>query len=166
MNYPNWVRKFVFPKLSRAYLVRLAAVAVGAALVFSFVLVPARIKGASMEPTYRDGGFAFCWRQRYLFGQPRRGDVVMVRFAGKRIMLLKRVVALAGDTLEFRRGVLYLNGVAQDEEYVRSPCDWDLAERTVKPGHVYVVGDNRGMAMDGHRFGQTQRRRIMGAPVW
>ena len=46
------------------------------------------------------------------------------------------------------------------------PWDWTLAPRTVKPGHVYVVGDNRSVSMASHQFGQTPVHRIVGALLW
>ena len=115
-----------------------------------------------MEPTYRDGSFAACWRLKYLFASPGRSDIVTVRFAGHRVMLLKRIVALPGETVEFRKGILHLNGVPVDEPYVKHQSSWDLSPRTVEPGHVYVVGDNRGTVMARHRFGQVAVERIVG----
>lgn len=80
-------------------------------------------------------------------------------------MLLKRIIGLAGDTIEFRKGVLYVNGKRTPEPYVRHTSTWDLPERTVKPNHVYVVGDNRGTVMSRHRFGQTAVSRIIGGVI-
>jgi len=68
--------------------------------------------------------------------------------------------------VEFRDGTLYVNGVEQIEPYVQLGCDWNLASRVVEPGHCYVVGDNRSMPMDQHRFGQTAVTRVVGAPLW
>ncbi len=118
-----------------------------------------------MEPTYHDGSFAFCWSLSYLFSDVKRFDVVTVRFSGKKVMLLKRVIALAGDTVEFRDGILYVNDKEIQEDYVKFRNPWNLQPRTVKPGHVYVLGDNRGTPMARHRFGQVQSRRIIGEVI-
>jgi signal peptidase I len=90
----------------------------------------------------------------------------MIRLAGPKVMYLKRIVALAGDTVEFKNGVLYVNDKQAVEPYVVSSCDWNLPNRKVEPGNVYVVGDNRSMPIDGHIFGQTAITRIMGKPLW
>jgi len=119
-----------------------------------------------MEPTYHNGGFNFCWTPRYAFSEPQYHDVVVIRFAGKKIMLLKRVVAVAGDRVAFREGTLVINGVETTESYVRYPCDWNLPPREVAAGHVYVVGDNRSGPMEQHYFGQTPVKRIVGVPLW
>ena len=90
----------------------------------------------------------------------------MVRFAGKKAMLLKRVVGLSGETVAFRDGRLLINGVQQNEPYVKFPCNWNLSPRTVKPGQVYVVGDNRDVPLGMHDFGQVSVARILGGPLW
>ncbi|MCL2790743.1 MAG: S26 family signal peptidase [Desulfobulbus sp.] len=76
------LRRFLFPALSRLFLLRLFLVTLAAVVVFTQALLPLHIQGKSMEPTYRDGGFNFCWRGRYLFSEPARGDVVAIRFWG------------------------------------------------------------------------------------
>ena len=119
-----------------------------------------------MEPTYHNGGFNFCWKLRYLYSRPERHDVVAVRLAGNRVMLLKRVVALEGEMLEFRDGKLFVNGSRINEPYVQLPSDWNLPPRVVERGSVYVVGDNRSMDIESHYLGQTSIQRIIGGPLW
>jgi signal peptidase I len=119
-----------------------------------------------MKPTYRGRGINFCWRLRYLFSKPKRHDVVVVRFAGSKVMLLKRVVGLEGERVEFRDGKLFVNGSPLEEPYVRYPCNWNIPPRKVDNDCVYVVGDNRSMPIENHYFGQVSMERIMGGPVW
>ncbi len=160
------IRQFLFPSLTLRFLIRISLVAVLAYLFFGYVCIPLRIQGSSMTPTYRSGGLNLLWRLRYVRSHPRRFDVVAVRFTGDKVMLLKRVVALAGETIEFRDGKLFVNGLAIDEPYVRHPCDWDLPPRLVEKDSVYVVGDNRSMPMENHVFGQAPVKRIIGGPLW
>jgi signal peptidase I len=166
MDLRHTFRQFLLPSITPKFLLRLALVAVGAYLIFGYFCIPLRIKGVSMEPTYRDGAWNMCWRLAYLFAEPQYGDVVLVRLAGNRVMLLKRIVALAGDWVEFRDGSLFVNNSAVDEAYITFPCNWNLPPREVKPGYVYVVGDNRSMSIDEHDFGQTPLTRIQGKPLW
>ena len=104
------LHNFFLPSLTRKFLIRVTLVAIVTYLIFSYLLIPLRIQGQSMEPTYRDGGFAFCWRPMYFLSSPKRFDIVAVRYAGRRVMLLKRIIGLPGETVEFRRGDLYING--------------------------------------------------------
>ena len=55
------LREFLLPRLTRRFWLRLAVVAAIAYGFFGHVCLPMRLQGASMEPTYRDGGFVFCW---------------------------------------------------------------------------------------------------------
>ncbi len=89
-----------------------------------------------------------------------------IRLSGESVMLLKRVVALEGDVVEFRNGDLFVNKERVEEVYIRYPSDWNLPPRTVNEGHFYVVGDNRSVSIDIHRFGQTPADRVIGAPLW
>jgi len=148
------------------FLIRVSLVSILAYLFFGHVCLPFKIRGISMEPAYPDGGINFCWRLRYLFSEPKRHDVVAVRFAGSKIMLLKRVVAREGEEVEFRGGRLFVDGQRVEEPYVRLPCSWDLPPRRVEKDCVYVAGDNRNMPIEDHHFGQTSKSRIMGTPLW
>ncbi len=160
------IRGFFFPRLDRWFLVRVAVVGAVAWGFFGGVCRPMRIHGTSMEPSWADGGFTFCWRPAYWFRAPQRGDVVMIRFAGERVMLLKRVVALGGETVAFRDGLLLVDGEPLTEPYVQAPCDWQMEPRTVGVGRLYVVGDNRAMPIDRHQLGEVHPGRIVGAPTW
>lgn len=159
------VKNFFFPSINRRYLRRLLFLGLSAYLIFSYLLIPLRIEGHSMEPTYHDGSFSFCWTMKYLYTEVERFDVVTVRYSGRSVMLLKRVVALPGDTLEFRKGLLYINGEQVEEPYVHHRSPWNLAPRKIEQGHVYVVGDNRGTKMSRHRFGQVKIDRIIGGVI-
>jgi len=166
MDLRNTLRQFLLPSFTPRFLLRLALVAGVAYLFFGYLCIPLRIKGASMEPTYHDGSWNFCWRGAYLFSEPRRSEVVLVRFAGSKVMLLKRVVALAREQIEFRSGKLCVNGKELAEPYIKYPCTWNLPPRQVVPGQVYVIGDNRNMPIAEHDFGQTPITRIEGKPLW
>ena len=119
------VLEFFVPRLKRAFFIRMSVVALLAAVVFGFVLIPCVINGESMVPTFPAHGFTFCWRGKYLFGKPRRGDVVIIRYADK-VYFLKRIVGLPGETVELRNGDLYIHGQRQTEPYVHYNCDWNL----------------------------------------
>jgi signal peptidase I len=160
------IKKFLFPQVTRKYLFRVFSVIVLAFLFFNFIHVPFRVKGFSMMPTYKNGEFNFCFRPGQFFSKPERKDVVVLRLAGQSVMLLKRIVALEGDIVEFRSGTLYINGKKTEEAYVRYPSDWNLPPRTVAKNHVYVVGDNRNVPIQVHQFGQTHVNRIIGEPIW
>jgi len=160
------IKKFFFPQITKRYLLRVAVVAIIAFIIFKFVFIPFRIQGESMAPNYVTGSFNFCFALRYVFSKPAPSDVVLVRMAGQNVMLLKRVVATEGQSVEFREGNLFVDGKKVNEPYVADKSDWNIPPTVVKPGYVYVVGDNRSMPAKGHAFGQTPVTRIAGAPLW
>jgi len=160
------LQKFLFPDLNKKFLARIIVVSVTAFILFKYILIPFRISGFSMVPTYNNRGFNFSFTLKYLLTPPKRYDAVTVRFAGTHVMLLKRIVALEGETIEFKKGFLFVNGQKINEPYVTQRQPWDLPPRLVKKDHVYVVGDNRNVPMQTHHFGQTPIERITGVPLW
>ena len=160
------LKKFIAPTLSKRYMARIVIVSLIAFVLFNYIILPIHIKGHSMEPTYRDGRFNFCLRLKYVFSEPEQFDIVAIRFAGKRVLLLKRIVALEGDLVEIRDGILFVNEKKVDEPYVSKPSAWNLSPRRVDKNHVYVIGDNRSVPIRIHKFEQTHIRRIIGGPLW
>ncbi len=160
------LKRFLLPSLDGYYLLRVAALACLAFLFFKYICRPAWTNGKSMLPTYKEKEFLFYWQPAYWFSTPKRGDVVVIRMAGNCFFLLKRVVAVAGETVEFRQGILLINGQQVQEKWAAlTACDWELEERTVAENSVYVVGDNRSMPIEQHEFGQVEIKRIIGKPI-
>jgi signal peptidase I len=160
-------RRFLLPKPDRKFLLRLALVILAAWLGFKYIMRPMVIHGESMAPAHSGRGLNFCWRPAYLFKNPKPGDVVVIRLAGGGVMYLKRVLATEGQTVEFRNGVLHVDGLPKEEPYVKLKGGaWTTEPRKIAPGCVYVAGDNRSMPKEAHEFGETEISRIDGAPLW
>jgi signal peptidase I len=148
-------------------LARLAVLVVSSVVVFKFVLLPIRVSGISMEPTYHDGAVNFINRLAYVRGQPRRGDVVGIRLSTEahatfHVLLLKRVVGLPGETISFAGGYVHVNGVRQQEPYLVKISNWNVPGKTLGPDDYYFVGDNRSMPPDQHEHGIAVRSQIVG----
>jgi signal peptidase I len=161
---PSWVWTILIGRKPGYTVIRIAVIVVVVVLLRMFVLFPIRVDGPSMLPTYRENSVNVVNALAYTRHEPRRGDVVAIRFTGKSIMLMKRVVALPGETVEFVDGRLRINGKVQDEPYLKYDCNWEF-----KPDHwqleddeYYVVGDNRSMPAEDHKQGVAKRDRIVG----
>ncbi|MGO8678706.1 MAG: signal peptidase I [Limisphaerales bacterium] len=143
-------------------LVRIAVLVSVTFVLFRFVLAPIRVLGPSMLPTYRMGQVHVINRLAYCFHEPRRGDVVAIKYTGEHVMRLKRILGLPGETVAFEGGCLLINGRRLEEPYVRYSCDWEKPTVEVHLDEVYVVGDNRSMPREFHDEGCAQRARILG----
>src|SRR3989440_12938563 len=105
----SWLQIVIIGRNPRVTLVRIVVLVVACIVVSKYVLLPIRIEGGSMLPTYHNG-VNFVNRLAYLSHEPRRGDVIGIRLAGHSIMFLKRIVGLPGETVAFHRGRVYING--------------------------------------------------------
>ena len=141
-----------------------------------FVLSFARIRGSSMSPTLRNGDWAFVWRLPYVTGCPRRFDVVICHFPGRRMKglrflpqsFVKRIVGLPGETLEVIDGVIHVDGAPLADPYP-DPANTrffrNRAPITLGPDEYYVLGDNRDHSNDSRRVGPLRRQAIRGRVV-
>ena len=160
---------FVRPKKQkdwRIVAIRIGVIAAATVLVCLFVLRPMVINGESMAPTYSGKGFTFAFLPYFKLYSPQRKQIVILKHAGFNTFLLKRVLAFPGEVVEIRNGVLYVNGSAVDEPYVKNPCDWNFARHEVPKGKIFVLGDNRSMPMQQHMGGMIDQDRLAGVPLW
>jgi signal peptidase I len=146
----------------RRTIARAAALLVASVILFGYVLLPIRTYGASMLPTYQTSSFTLANRLAYAWRVPKRGDVVAIRMAGRRIVLVKRVIGLPGERIRIAAGQVFINGQRLDEPYVKYRASWDVPESSLGANHFFFIGDNRGMPMHHHDFGRAPRERIVG----
>ena len=143
-------------------------------LARSFVVQAFRIPSGSMEDTLLVGDFLFV--NKFLYGakipftevripglrQPQPGDILVWRPVDEKQDYIKRCVAVEGQEVLIRDGVLYREGEAIEEGYVKymfgadppgwiSPRDW--GPYIVPEGQVLLLGDNRDNSRDGRFFG-------------
>jgi len=147
------------------------AVAISAALlVRSFVLQQFAVSGHSMDTTLHDGDRVLVNKLSYRMHDPNRGDVVVLKTiegAGERD-LIKRVVALPGETVEYRSCVLYVDGRELiepylDPEIVRpNACGQDQSPLVVPAEFVFVLGDNRAGSKDSRDLGSISYDDLIG----
>ncbi|MDZ4198254.1 MAG: signal peptidase I [Kiritimatiellia bacterium] len=146
----------------RRTLRRALGLAIACVGLFGGILRPVRVNGLSMEPTVRHGTLRFVLLPSYTFSHPKRGDVVVIRMGGRRVMYLKRILATAGDRIAFESGELRINGEPSPEPYVVHAGEWTMPELRVPEGEVFVAGDNRSEPMEQHAAGRVRLNRIAG----
>ncbi len=159
---PRWLSIAVMGRNPKVTLIRVAALIVTFTIVVKFILLPIRVEGISMLPTYKDRSVNFVNRLAYVWHEPQRGDVVSIRLAGPHVMYLKRIIGLPGETIAFENGRVLINGEVLDEPYEKTPCGWNCPLVKLGPDEYFVVGDNRTMPSEDHVFGKAGRDRIVG----
>src|SRR6202046_5329057 len=95
-------------------------IAIGLALVIIvFLYQPVKVEGTSMAPLLSDQERIFINKFVYRFEPIERGDVVVFWYPLDRSKsFIKRVVALPGEMVEIRKGIVYVNGQLLEEPYV------------------------------------------------
>jgi signal peptidase I len=125
-------------------------------LVRTFVLAHFVVDGHSMDTTLHDGDRVFVNKLSYRLHDPRRGDVVVLHEinGSPDRDLIKRVIALEGESIEVRNCVVLIDGRVLEEPYLDSQlvtpgtCGGDYGPTTVPDDHVFVMGDNRAGSQD------------------
>jgi signal peptidase I len=75
---------------------------------------------------------------------------------------IKRVIALPGDTVEIKSGVVYVNDEPLEEDYIISRPRYTMEKTEVAPGQYFVLGDNRANSNDSHTGWLVPRENIVG----
>jgi len=137
-----------------------------AMLIQAFVVKPYEVPTGSMLPTIQLGDLVLCDRITFHFREPRVGDIVVLDNPTQGDPpLVKRVVAVGGQTLDIRNGWVYLDGELQPETYVEdSRRDaYSLPfPVTIPVGEVWVMGDNRADSADSRYFGTRKVSTVFG----
>lgn len=162
----NLCKTMTLGRNPRHTFIRVAVLVVATFLVFKFMLLPVRVSKESMLPRYQDGQIKFINRLAFCLHEPARGDVVGIWKAGHRVMLLKRIIGLPGETVAIRGGVVHIDGQPLVEPWLAlKPHPWFHAPVRLADDEYFVIGDNRTMSQESHSFGVKKRDRIAGKIV-
>jgi signal peptidase I len=148
-------------------LILLGAVLV-AFVIKTFLFQAFYIPSVSMEPTLKVKDRVIVNKLSYDFHDVHRGDIVVFKSPpGEESAsvkdLIKRVIALPGETVEARDGHILINGQPLEEPYLQDGVTTGQIEpKKVPPGHVWVMGDNRPNSKDSRFFGAIDENLIVG----
>lgn len=132
----------------REWVVSIAVALIAVFLIRTFLFTVIRVEGPSMLDTLHEGDRMIVTIIDMKLNGAQRGDVVICHYPERKDQFVKRVVGVAGDVVEIRGGVTYINGAAQAEPYVTHPPRDDYGPYTVPEDHYFVMGDNRGNSND------------------
>lgn len=128
-------------------------VSVVIAIVITTFIRPTLVKGESMMPTLQPNNYLIINKVTYMFSGPASGDIVVFstelhNLDGSNKDLIKRVIGVAGDTVEIKEGKVYINGELISEEYILGNYTNGDVTLTIPEGKIFVMGDNRGNSLD------------------
>ena len=161
--------------------------ALGIFLLLQFSVQPTKVDGSSMEPTLSDGQRLILNklvythfnpsriskvipfvdfgndRETFLFHLPRQGEIVVFHFPiDPSRDFVKRVIGLPGDTIEIKRGKVYVNDAFLDEPYIKRPDRSSMKPITVEEEAIFVLGDNRRSSDDSRKWGTVPLENVVG----
>lgn len=125
-------------------------------LIRTYLVTPIKVQGRSMYPTLT--GKEFMILKKY-DKEIERFDVVVVKTDHDDI--IKRVIALPGETVACENGNIYVNGRKQDDKY-GSGVTSDFKKVTLKDNEYFVLGDNREDSLDSRYYGAFSKDKIKG----
>lgn len=127
-------------------------------LIKVYVVTPIRVNGESMYDTLINGDIMILNIIDYKINGVDRFDIVVVDEGSE--YLIKRVIGLPGEKIEYKDNKLYVNGKKVKDNYGTSNTD-DFSYKVPKNSY-FVMGDNRSNSLDSRRFGAFQKSKIKG----
>jgi signal peptidase I len=157
-------------KSQRDNILTIAIAMLLAVIIRGFVAESRYIPSPSMVPTLYPGDRIVVEKLSYRVRSPQSGDVVVFRppnrlqsagYAADQAFI-KRVVAVAGQTVQVHQGRVYVDRVPLSEPYIAEPPAYEMPLVTVPDGMLFVMGDNRNNSNDSHVWGFLPLENVIG----
>ena len=133
-------------------------------LIKTFLVAPIRVNGTSMIDTLENGDIMILNKIGYRFSDIKRFDIVVVD--DKEELIIKRIIGLPGERIEYKDNKLYVDGKYIKEDFPRKEMDdysiEELNETEVPEDTYFVLGDNRPNSKDSRIIGFVPRKQILG----
>ena len=135
---------------------------IAATVIFirTFILTPVIVSGSSMDDTLKDGELLLLKKYDKSY---ERFDIIVFDYGDSK--LVKRIIGLPGENLEYKDGVLCINGEAVDDPFALATKDFklsDLGIEVIPEGYYFVMGDNRSNSSDSRIIGPISKDTING----
>ena len=136
-------------------------------LVSEYVVTTVVVQGRSMAPTLTDGDRYLLHRWQLLIRKPERGDMVVIRDAERNDFVVKRIVGLPRERIQFKDGDVFVNGVKLVESYLTHGTPTYVLGGVeplflVGADRYFVMGDHRAVSEDSRIYGAIKGNQILG----
>ncbi len=132
-----------------------------------YVVTFQQVVGPSMSPTLKDQDIVILSKIHYRLFKVKRFDVIALKYSDTKY-LIKRVIGLPGDKVEYKDNILYVNGKAIKESFIKDNVITenfstnDLGYKKIPTNMYLVLGDNRENSLDGRKIGLIPKKDILG----
>lgn len=130
-------------------------------MIRTFIVTPVRVDGPSMNPTLEDNQLLILSKYQKKY---ERFDIIVFKHGKSK--LVKRIIGIPGDRVEYKNNLLYINGEMIDEPFDHVVTnDFNLSDigyDTIPEGMYFVVGDNRKNSLDSRYIGLVDKKDIEG----
>ena len=130
----------------------------------TYIATPVLVDGSSMSPTLSDKQFLILNRSTKKLN---RNDIVV--FDHDNSKLIKRIIALPGETIEYKDGILYINDRKYDDKFAGITENFDLTNfgiQKLPENSYFLLGDNRNNSIDSRIIGPVNIEKINGEVVF
>ena len=129
-------------------------------LIKQFIVTPIRVNQSSMNNTLFDKDIMLLDKISYRFKDIKRFDIVVIK--RNKEYLIKRVIGLPGDMIEYKDNKLYVNNEIVKEDFLHKQTDDYKLEKVIPDNYYFVVGDNRPNSLDSRVIGLISKDEILG----